>query len=641
MPQLQHLEMPLPGSEKDHLLKIKSESGKKYPIKNKMRGRGGIMEAPAPIILRGFEANKFSNSVPNDNHLAISNGGKLISVSNTTIRAYDVTEDTLIFNKSLSSFALSLGFIGPNNSKFDPKVIYDPENDRFILVFLNGATPGYSKIIVAFSTTGNPADPWNLYYLNGNPLNDGTWSDYPAIAITQEELFITINQIIPGQPWQTGFSQTLIWQLKKSNGFTGDSLLTARLWKDIWFGLNPVRNLCPVIGGSRVYGPNIFLLSNRNFAIQNDTIFVAEITGTMDNANAALKISYGISDVPYGVPPTARQFGGHTFETNDGRVLGSFFENNKIQFVSNSIDTSAGLAAVYHGIITNPGSSGEIKGAIISDTTYDFGYPNIAYTGRQDCDDEALITFNHTSPAVYSGFSGIYYSNNDNYSPIIKIKEGDNYVDFLAGIYERWGDYSGSQRKYNDPGKIWVAGSYGNAQKLNATWVAELQSPDSNSMSIRISETRDVSKFLFNDGYAIAEAQGGNPPYSYQWSNGTSSEYAIDLSAGRYYVTITDAYTCSYSDSVEIFQPDPVAGLFPNPAVDGMVLNFTLETDEIITISITDMQGRLVRILWEDQAKAGKNIFTFSAQPLAKGVYFLEVVSQQGIQVLKEKFVKL
>lgn len=639
MPQMQNLEMPKPGSERERLMKTKEESRKMFPLKNKKTIKNEIQQTALPIIIGGFEANKYSGSVPNDNNLAISNDGKLVSVGNTTIRAYDIIKDTLLFTKSLSSFVLSMGFIGTNNSKYDPKAIYDPENDRFIVVLLNGNTPGYSKIILAFSTTNNPADSWNLYFLSGNPLNDNTWSDYPAIAITKDELFLTVNQIIPGQPWQTGFSQTLIWQIDKIDGFEGDSLLNAKLWKDIWFGDNPVRNLNPIGGGGKLNGPNIFFLSNRNFAIQNDTIFMVEITGTQKDSSSMLKIKSGISDVAYGVPPTARQSGGHTFDTNDGRILGGFLENNTIQFVSNTIDTSTGFSAVYHGIISNPEKNISIKGKTIGDSAMDLGYPNISYTGKQECDNEALITFNHSSPNTFSGFSGAYYSNNKYYSDILKIKEGDNYVNILSGIYERWGDYSGSQRKFNEPGKVWVVGSYGNSQKQNATWVAELQSPDSTIMSIAISNTRDASEYNYNDGYAVIEARGGNEPYSYSWSSGSTEEFAVDLKAGKYFVTVSDAFLCSFSDSVEISHPQPVSSLFPNPANEIVTINFSLESEAVILISLFDLEGRLVKDLWEDLAKEGRNIFTFSTQPLARGVYFLKIISGER-KILTEKFVK-
>lgn len=637
MPQLQNVEMPRPGSERERLLKIKEESRRRFPLKTGNEITGELSEAaPVPIVIRGFEANKYINSVPNDNNLAVSNDGKLVSVSNTTIHAYDVEKDSLLFTIPLSLFAQPLGLTG---SKYDPKALYDPESDRFIIVFLNGTVPSNSKIILAFSATNDPAQAWNLYYLSGNPLDDNTWSDYPAIALTKDEIFLTVNQIIPGQPWQTGFSQTLVWQIDKKAGFNGELKVNAKLWKDIHYGGSPVRNLCPAGGGSKLYGPGIFFLSNRNFAIQNDTVFLVEITSNLENSSSLLKISPGIADVPYGVPPAARQANGHTFDTNDGRVLGGFMENGKIQFVSNCIDTASGLAAVYHGIISDPGESVFIKGKIICDTAMDFGYPNISYAGKQECDDEALISFNHSSPEDYSGFSAVYYSNNKKYSGIVKIKEGENYVDILNGAYERWGDYSGSQRRYNKPGKIWVAGSYGNSQKRNATWVSEMQSPDSTMMSIAISKVRDASMYQHSDGYAVIEATGGNEPYSYSWSNGSSNEFSVDLGAGKYAVTVTDAYSCSFSDSIEIVQPEPFSALFPNPATDMTTINFQLENEAMISISLYDSRGKLIKHLLEDQAKAGRNIFTFSTQPLARGNYFLEITSG-GSKILTEKFVK-
>lgn len=637
MPQLLNLEMPSPGSERGKLMKIKEESRKIFPLKKTAESNREQSELiPGPMVLNGFEANVYNNSVPNDNNLAISKDGKLVSVSNTTIRGYDIISDSLLFSTALNTFALPLGITGANNSKYDPKALYDPENDRFIVVFLNGTSPTFSKIILAFSSTGNPADSWNLYYLTGNPLNDTTWSDYPAIAITGGELFITVNQIIPGLPWQTGFSQSLIWQIDKMAGFAGDSLLNATLWKNIRFGDGPIRNLNPVGGGSRIYGPNMFLLSNRNFAIQNDTVFIVEITGPQEDPSSTLKINFALTDVTYGVPPAARQFGGHTFDTNDGRILGGFLENDKIQFVSNTIDTNTGLAAVYHGIISNLYGSTSIKGKIIGDTAMDFGYPNISYSGKQGCDNEALITFNHTSPAVFSGFSAVFFSNAGKYSESLKVKEGDNYVNILSGVYERWGDYSGSQRKYNEPGKVWAVGSFGNAQRRNATWVAELQSPDSTRMSIGIAGSRDVSFFNFSDGYAIAEASGGNEPYSYHWSNGSTREFAIGLGEGIHYVTVTDNYQCAFSDSVEIRMPPPLATVFPNPSRDFTTVNFVLEKDELISVSVFNMEGKLVKVLLEEAAKQGRNLFSFSTRPLPAGTYFLKISASDRI-ILSEK----
>lgn len=42
-----------------------------------------------------------------------------------------------------------------------------------------------------------------------------------------------------------------------------------------------------------------------------------------------------------------------------------------------------------------------------------------------------------------------------------------------------------------------------------------------------------------NNGSATAEASGGNPPYTYLWSNGQTTQTAVNLAAGTYTVTVT------------------------------------------------------------------------------------------------------
>ncbi|MEM7040751.1 MAG: hypothetical protein AAF570_27565, partial [Bacteroidota bacterium] len=182
----------------------------RYGVAQSSHKTTGSAPAAAPIIGRNFEGNLAGNSVPNDNSMAISNGGKIMSCINTNILGYDLNEDTIQFNESLAAWAFPLLISG---SKFDPKVVYDPVEDRFILVVLNGSTPLVSRIIIGFSQTNDPEGDWNLYSVSGDPVQDSTWSDYPAISITEGELFITVNQIIPGEPWQTGFAQSIIWQI--------------------------------------------------------------------------------------------------------------------------------------------------------------------------------------------------------------------------------------------------------------------------------------------------------------------------------------------------------------------------------------------------------------------------------------------
>ncbi len=56
-----------------------------------------------------------------------------------------------------------------------------------------------------------------------------------------------------------------------------------------------------------------------------------------------------------------------------------------------------------------------------------------------------------------------------------------------------------------------------------------------------------------NDGIAAASTTGGQPPYTYEWSNGNSGIEISGLSPGVYVVTSTDQLGCVQTDSVKIF----------------------------------------------------------------------------------------
>ncbi len=58
------------------------------------------------------------------------------------------------------------------------------------------------------------------------------------------------------------------------------------------------------------------------------------------------------------------------------------------------------------------------------------------------------------------------------------------------------------------------------------------------------------------DGYIHVSVTGGNAPYNYNWSNGDSTNNAINLSAGSYALTITDSKGCTKTVSYTLTQPD-------------------------------------------------------------------------------------
>lgn len=578
-PNLMNLEMPNPGglSYSSFLMRQKENLKQRYHA-NKATSTVTLGDADNPTVVSGLKGNSFDGSAPTDNHLAVSNGGKVISVVNSNILFYDALIDSVLDEISLEAFFDTLEL--PAN-KYDPRVLYDPKQDRFILMCLSGSSSSTSNIVIAFSSTNNPMDAWNLYELPGDPLEDTVWSDYPLVALTDDELFITVNWLIDDtlntiDSWKFLFRESVIWQIDKQRGYTGQSTLETRYYNDIRHNNRAIRNLCPIQGGSNTVGPNMYFLSNRNFDVTNDTIFILEVTDLLDDPGTYLQINVRTTDEPYGLAPDGKMKFNRILQTNDSRVLSGYIEDNKIQFVGNTVNPDTLRAALYHGTITNMNTSKDVSGVVIGVDSLDFGYPNIAYTGKYPGDDEALITFNHTD--TFPGFSAVFFDSHAGYSDRITLKAGEDFVAVLPGLRQRWGDYSGSQRKYDEPGKVWASGFYGErvgVSRINSTWISEIVSPDTATQ----------------------------PPVAVQ---------PVERTPAR---------------------------TFPNPTADVFSTEFEIAQEAFLNIALYDAAGRLVKTFIHDKVKGGKNQFTFSIAPLDAGIYFLRI-SDNAKTIVSQRVVK-
>jgi hypothetical protein len=431
-------------------------------------------DGPSPKILSGIDGLG-TDGTPNDNGIAVSNNGHIISVSNSRVRIFNDSA-RLIYDKSLSWFATKSTKL---TRAYDPKVIYDPNADRFIVVFLNGVLSGDNQIVVCFSKTNDPLGAWNTYKLPGNNEKDTTWSDYPIISITKEDFFVTVNKLKDNQSWKTGFVKSIVWQVRMKEAYLGDSLVS-NYFNQVKYNGKPVWSICPIQGGIRPTHPFAYLMSVRPGDIKNDTVFIHYIDNTVGSGAAKLTTQMVKTDLAYGIPPSAPQPGGkQVLETNDTRVLSGIWENGVIQYCQTTVDTHTYRSAVYHGVVSQLSTNPTIKGSIIGIDTLDIAYPSICYAGAGTSDNGALITFSFVNDKTFPGTAAVYAKRNlDGYSPLVICKNGENIIDVLADTAERWGDYTSVCRKYNSAGECWLNGSWGTVNKQSYTWIAQLKNGD-------------------------------------------------------------------------------------------------------------------------------------------------------------------
>jgi len=557
---VQSMQMTNPGgnSYNDFLIIQKQIQTQKYPRKKSLKSLNKSPNIPSFNIENGFEGNLYNNKVPNDNTLAISNEGIILAGINSSYIIYDTNNDSLLLSSTLNSMTLdfmNLRFV----KKYDPKFIYDHKEDRFIVVFLVGNKPLNSHVCVAFSSTSNPMDDWNVYMLEGDALSTGHWTDYPAISVTEDDLFITGNLLLDGVSWQLGFNQSIIWQIDKENGYSDADSLSFNLWSDIKDDSINIRNIHPVRGARELQDKNQYLLSNKNFSLESDSLYLIKIENSQKSLNSELSIQRITLDDHYFLSPNGKQYNGKELATNDSRVLGGIIDRDWIQFVQHSMDTNYGTAGIYHGIIYNYDINPYVESKIISDSIIDFGYPNIASTGINPNEKECVIGFNYTSINDTNGVSCVYMNNNEIYSNFTKLHRGNRAIDRLNGNIDRWGDYSGIQRKYDDPCRTWISGMFGKIGS-NGSWISSISTSDT---------CREPLPHLFLEP--------------------------------------------AYNQGV----------LFPNPSKDFVNYDFSLEENLDLKISIFSIEGKLVTVLYNDLVNSGPNRLSFDITKLRVGSYLL------------------
>lgn len=86
----------------------------------------------------------------------------------------------------------------------------------------------------------------------------------------------------------------------------------------------------------------------------------------------------------------------------------------------------------------------------------------------------------------------------------------------------------------------------------------------SGTLNAGVDSVKNVTCFGLNNGKIYATVNGGNPPVSYGWSNGSTLLTLTNLSPGLYIFTASDASGCNRTDSVTITQPTVVSATVPN-----------------------------------------------------------------------------
>ncbi|MCC6412778.1 MAG: hypothetical protein IT270_14025, partial [Saprospiraceae bacterium] len=416
-----------------------------------------------PMVGRNFAGNDFDGYRPPDNSMAISDEGWIVSIVNSNISFVD--ENGMV---SLSSVSLDeyLEFLDLTSYYFDPKVIYDPVGDRFIMVALNGSSSSESKLVVAFSQSQDPNDGWWVYSFDGNFANANTWFDYPQIGLSTEDLYLTGNLYDNNDV----FNQAVIIQLDKELGYVGsNSNLGFTYWSNVTNTLGQkIGGIQPVSGGYNSYGPGIYLISSRTSTGSSISLFNI----TADNGNIPQLQKYEVNCSSYNIGSDALQPGtSKLLSVNDCRIQSSFYQYPTIYYVHHNEYQNSGYNGIRYGRLnltnlTITSSNFGISGATNS-------FPVIAPFSTTAGSSDVLIGYTRSSSTTYPQLRALTHDGTT-YSSSITVKAGNSAITPSSDNVQRWGDYLGISRRRNATiATTWIYGNYGNNDTYG-NWIAEI-----------------------------------------------------------------------------------------------------------------------------------------------------------------------
>jgi PKD repeat protein len=424
-------------------MKVPNEEWEEQPHFGEISSSEIIYKAPADMMKRSLiGANREVSPAPDTTFQALYDNGhsippdvngvaginNLMVTLNTQVRIQDRDGNNLM-TTSLSNFWEPM----PNNAAtFDPKILYDPYENRWIMVTPSSSNSNDSRIYIGVTVTSDPLGDWHMFWIDSDPQNI-TWFDYPSIGFNKR--WIVVN----GNMFGGDFYST-VFVIDKEAAYNGDDNVPYTR-----FATNLGFTIVPSITYDSLFD-DIYLISTAN-GNSGGYGYIRKFIVTGDLQNPQF-IYQGAIGIPY------------TWDGGEGDFLPQLGTNAKINSVDsrmeNVIYRNGKLWAVHHVFLPadNPqrcalqwwnldaGDGTLLDYGRIEDTTnlFSFAFPTIAVNANED----VLIGHDIFSSTQYASAGYSYKANFDTlFRDFYQYKDGlAPYNKKYGGNRNRWGDYS-------------------------------------------------------------------------------------------------------------------------------------------------------------------------------------------------------
>lgn len=621
----------------------------------------------------------------------------IVSVTNTSIEWFTkagVNEVSKRLGKNsadaIGSFFESLT---PLTGTFDPKVIYDQYNGRFVVVALEQTTsPSQtSRILVAVSQTSNPNDGWYFTSINSKISISGnqTYADYPGLAVGTDAIYITANMF----RFSTGaYAGGRLWIIGKTSFYSG-GVASVNVYDHITLGSGYSSTYQPAHMFGSVpssVGTFLVLYSGLNDGT-NEYVNVIRVDSPLGAISFTGKnVAVGNIDNTAGSYLNAPQSGTSTLiNTNDRRSLNAVWRNNSL-WLSACVVPPSGIDAgqvTAHWFKVNTATleslaisdQGNIGGEDIATGCYTF-FPSISVNSSGD----AIIGFSASAPTIYPGayYVARYASTPPGtVLPSQVLKAGlDYYIRKFGGTRNRWGDYSGSSIDPSDDLTFYIFNEYaltrgtilGAYPTEDGRWgtafgvvptsalPVELSSFSASAVGSKVklswrtaTETKnygfEVERKALNEPSSISKYEtvgfvpgsgNSNSPkdYSFTDTKVSSGKYSYRLKQ------IDSDGSINYSKIIEVDLAAPkkyeLSQNYPNPFNPVTTINFTLPAATNVKLTLYNLLGEKIKTLVDEYRDEGVHSLNINANDLQSGLYIYKIEAGSFVQERKMMLLK-
>jgi VCBS repeat-containing protein len=416
----------------------------------------------------GGQAANVANSgflnVPADPHGA-AGPNHLVNVFNTSIEFYNKDGSGGV-SGSLQGFFAPLS---PVNLTFDPKVLYDQFEDRWVVVTLqrtdtaNGDPSNTSNVFIAVSQTDDPNGAWLMTSIDTKVNIGGAdrWFDYPGLAVDEEVIYLTGNMFSFGVGGGAG---SRLWIIDKTDFYAGNApVVLGPIDPYAGAGVNTTTQPAHVYGTTPA-GFGTYLISYSRLSDGTNEYWQSV---RLDNPLGAISFNQqfliiGDIEPSSGGLPVAPQAGlstdtnaSLTVATNDPRALDAVWRDNKL-YGTATIESQSELgetSASWISFDANGTSAisldqfGIVDGEDIAPGTFTF-FPSIAV----NLDGGIALGYSASGPTLNPGSYYTFKSPTDADMRDSRVLRAgtDFYYRTFGGGNNRWGDYSAMVVDPND-----------------------------------------------------------------------------------------------------------------------------------------------------------------------------------------------